>query len=71
MNNNEQNIAISISGLMTLNITKENAYDLIKESDYCVGCDVELVWHHLDDILNGKDVSIQLPTDFPEDLFKL
>ena len=71
MNGNEQNIAISLSGLMQLNLTKEGAYDLIKESDYCVGCDVELVWHHLNDILNGKNVPIRLPTDLPEELFKL
>ena len=56
---------------MQLNLDKEGAYDLIKESDYCVGCDVELVWHHLNDILNGKNVPIQLPTDLPEELFKL
>ena len=71
MNGNEQNIALSISGLMQLNVTREGAYDLIKESDWCVDCDVELVWQHLDDILNGKNVPIQLPTDLPEDLFTL
>jgi len=71
MNGMEKNIAISMSGLMGLNMTEEAAWVLIKKSDYCVGMDYSRMLEYLHDILNGGDKTIQSPSDLPEDLFNV
>lgn len=71
MNGNEKNTAISMSGLMSLGMEEEIAWNLIKNSDYCVGLDRHKMLVYLHDILNGGDATVQLTTDFPDDLFNV
>ena len=63
--------AISIYGLMKLGIDREKAWELVKNSDYCVGQTKEEVFLALDNLDTSKPFTIDSPSDLPEDLFKL
>jgi hypothetical protein len=67
MNGNEYHTAMSLSGLMKLNITKEQAWEMIKDSDYCAGIDEEKVFYLLNNMINGETYPKQ--SDLPDELF--